>query len=244
MALISLEDLDGLDDERDVVEESEASNEMERQRLLTHWQAVGRSHHVSVPTEMTGPIQEMTRNQERQEIPFTPVSHQDKLEEELYEEKVCPGGKWACVTREEQLYEQSISNGFMKLMRFICKENSAGCNLGMTIPIVTNIHLKEDGRSFHKDVVTAYYLPSEFQADPPQPADPEVSIVFRPSFRVLARSFSGTTTEETVTWQINQLWEHLGPSRDFQRDNYMVAVFENPGLPRRRNEIWFIHRDP
>ena len=33
---------------------------------------------------------------------------------------------WACVTRREELYEQSISNAFMKLMRFICKENSAG----------------------------------------------------------------------------------------------------------------------
>lgn len=46
--------------------------------------------------------------------------------EVLYEERVCPAGYWACVTRGEKLYEQSISMGFMKLMRFICKENSAG----------------------------------------------------------------------------------------------------------------------
>lgn len=45
-----------------------------------------------------------------------------------YEERVYPAGHWACVTREEALYEQSISMGFMKLMRFICKENSAGGN--------------------------------------------------------------------------------------------------------------------
>lgn len=43
-----------------------------------------------------------------------------------YEERVCPEGFWACVTRAEDLYEQSISMGFMKLMRFICKDNSAG----------------------------------------------------------------------------------------------------------------------
>lgn len=46
--------------------------------------------------------------------------------EVLYEERVYPAGNWACVTRGEDLYEQSISMGFMKLMRFICKENSAG----------------------------------------------------------------------------------------------------------------------
>ncbi|CAL8329710.1 unnamed protein product [Merluccius merluccius] len=247
MALISLEDLDGLDDEPmadDMADESEATEEMERQRLLSHWQAVGRTHHVSVPAEMMGPIQEMTHhNQQREQIPFTPISRKDKLGEVLYEEKMCPAGKWACVKRGEKLYEQSISNAFMTLMRFICKENSTGRYLGMTIPIVNNIHMMEDGSTFENDVLTAYYLPSEFQANPPQPTDPEVSIVFRPPFRVLARTFLGTTTEETVSRQINQLWEHLGPSGDFQRDNYMVAVYENPGISHRRNEIWFLYRE-
>ncbi|CAL8334432.1 unnamed protein product [Lota lota] len=248
MALISLEDLDGLDDEQmaeATADESEAREEMERQRLLNHWQAVGRTHHVSVPTEMAGPIQEMTRqNQQREQIPFTTISCQNKLGEGLCEEKLCPGGMWACVTQGEELYEQSISNAFMKLMCFICKENSAGRYLGMTIPIVSHIHLTQDGSAFEKDVQTAYYLPSEFQANPPQPADPEVSIIYRPPFTVLARTFSGTTTEETVSHQIHQLWEHLGPSEDFQRDSYMVAVYENPGVPRHRNEIWFLHREP
>lgn len=44
----------------------------------------------------------------------------------LYEEREYPAGYWASVTQGEDLYEQSISIGFMKLMRFICKENSAG----------------------------------------------------------------------------------------------------------------------
>lgn len=244
MALISLEDLDGLDDDQmsdDITDE--ATEEVEGQRLLNHWQAVGRTHHVVVPTEMTGPIQEMTRqNQQREQIPFTPISCQ--LGDVLYEEKVCPGGRWACVRQAEKLYEQSISKAFMKLMRFICKENSAGCYLGMTIPIVNSIDMVEGSSTFEKDVLTAYYLPAEFQDNPPQPSDPEVTIVFRPPFRVLARVFSGTTTEETVSEQIIQLWEHLGPSGDFRRDHYMVAVYENPGVPRRRNEIWFIHQEP
>ncbi len=49
-----------------------------------------------------------------------------QLGEVLYEERVYPPGKWACVSKADMLYEQSISNAFMKLMRFICKENSTG----------------------------------------------------------------------------------------------------------------------
>ncbi|XP_071754890.1 heme-binding protein soul4 [Centroberyx gerrardi] len=248
MALISLEDLDGLDDEQlddDITDNPEPMDEVERENLLAHWQAVASTHRVSVPPEMTGPIQEMTRaRQQREPVPFAPISRHEKMGEVLYEERVYPAGKWACVTRGEDLYEQSISMAFMKLMRFICKENSAGRYLGMTVPIVSYINMMEDGNTFKKDVLTAFYLPAEFQADPPQPADPDISIVSRDPFRVVSRLFFGTTTEETVGQQIGLLWEILDGSDDLQRQNYMVAVYENPGVPCRRNEIWFLRRDP
>lgn len=50
MALISLEDLDGLDDEQlddDIADNPEPMDEDDR--LLTHWQAVASTHQVSVP---------------------------------------------------------------------------------------------------------------------------------------------------------------------------------------------------
>lgn len=53
--------------------------------------------------------------------------------EVLYEERVYPAGYWACVTKGEDLYEQSISMAFMQLMRFICKENSAGQALPLVL---------------------------------------------------------------------------------------------------------------
>ena len=58
------------------------------------------------------------------------------------------------------------------------------------------------------------------------------------------RTFYGTTTEETITQQINMLWEILGATDDVHRDSYMVAVYENPGVTCRRNEIWFIRQEP
>ncbi|XP_034386788.1 heme-binding protein soul4 isoform X2 [Cyclopterus lumpus] len=220
-------------------------DEEDRDRLLTHWQAVASTHHVSVPPDMTVPIQEMTRNQQQREpLPFTPVSSHEKMGEVLYEERLYPAGHWACVTKGEDLYEQSISMGFMKLMRFICKENSAGRYLGMTVPVVTNVHMMEDGNTFQKCVQTAYFLPAEFQTNPPQPSDSDVTIVHREPIRVIARTFFGTTTEETLTRQISLLWEILGATNDLRRDEYLVAAYENPGIPRRRNEIWFVRRNP
>ena len=72
----------------------------------------------------------------------------------------------------------------------------------MTIPIVNIIHLTQDGSAFEKDVVTAYYLPSEFQANPPEAADPEVSIVFRPPFPVLARSVPSLRLHKAQHWEV------------------------------------------
>ncbi|XP_028262627.1 heme-binding protein soul4 [Parambassis ranga] len=247
MALISLEDLEGLDDEQlddDITDNPEPMDEDERDRLLAHWQAVASTHQVSVPPEMTGPIQEMTRNsQQREPLPFASISRHEKMGEVLYEERLYPAGNWACVTRREDLYEQSISMGFMKLMRFICKENSAGRYLGMTVPVISNVHMMEDGNTFEKDVETAFFLPAEFQSSPPQSYDPDITIVYREPVRIIARTFFGTTTEETVGRQIHLLWEILGIRDDLRRDQYVVAVYENPGVSRRRNEIWFIHRD-
>ncbi|XP_039241467.1 heme-binding protein 1-like isoform X3 [Pipra filicauda] len=108
-------------------------------------------------------------------------------EEAAYEERRYPAGKWACVTKGEPMYEQSISMSFMKLMRYICKENSVGCYLGMTVPVLNEIHLTKDETELEREVVTAYYLPGEFQQNPPVPMDPEIHITERAPLRVITR---------------------------------------------------------
>lgn len=52
MALISLDDLEGLDEEQlddDITDDPQPMDEEERGRLLSHWQAVASTHQVSVP---------------------------------------------------------------------------------------------------------------------------------------------------------------------------------------------------
>ncbi|XP_028294021.1 heme-binding protein soul4 [Gouania willdenowi] len=244
MALISLEDLDGLDEDQlddDITHNPEPMDEEDSDRLLTHWQAVGRTHHVSVPPEMTGPIQEMTRNrQQREPLPYALISRHEKMGEVRYEERVYPAGYWACVSRSEGLYEQSISNGFMNLMRFICKENSSGVYLGMTVPVLSDVKIASDGVSFLKEVETCFFLPAALQSCPPHSPQSDVAIVHRQPIRIVASTFYGTTTEETIGRQIGLMWEQVGPDAALRTDRYIVAVYENPGIPQRRNELWFL----
>lgn len=64
---------------------------------------------------------------------------------------------------------------------------SPGHYLGMTVPVVNGITMQEDGRGFESEVLTAYYLPAEFQANPPESPDPDIAIVHRDSVRVITR---------------------------------------------------------
>lgn len=58
----------------------------------------------------------------------------------------------------------------------------------MTVPVISNVHMMEDGSTFEKDVETAFFLPAEFQSSPPQSYDPDVTIVYREPVRIIARS--------------------------------------------------------
>nr|XP_005508875.1 heme-binding protein 1 [Columba livia] len=246
MARITLEDLDGLGEEAAGGEAGKKKNgddDEERGRLFTYWEAVASTHRVSLPRDMAGPIVQMTRHsQAREPVPYVTLAQHEKCEEAAYEERRYPAGKWACVTKGEPMYEQSISMSFMKLMRYICKENSVGCYLGMTVPVLNEIHLTKEGTELEREVVTAYYLPGEFQQNPPVPTDPEIHITERASLRVITRVFYGMTTEETILREISHFWELLGSTDTVLRETYIVAAYENPSIPQRRNEIWFICR--
>nr|XP_025974298.1 heme-binding protein 1-like [Dromaius novaehollandiae] len=246
MARITLEDLDGLGEEEEAEEEEEEGDEEgegARSQLFAHWEAVASTHRVSLPRDMAGPIAQMTRHGRlREPVPYVTLARLDKCEEAAYEERQYPAGKWACVTKGEPMYEQSISMSFMKLMRYICKENSVGCYLGMTIPVLNEIHLTKEGTELAREVLTAFYLPGAFQQNPPVPMDPEIHITERAPLRVITRVFYGMTTEETILREISLFWELLGSTDTVLQETYIVAAYENPSIPQRRNEIWFIRR--
>lgn len=245
MSLITLEDLNQLDDElmEDAGPQEQQQEGLAQSQLFSHWEVVATAHRVSLPPDIAGPISEMSsQSHMREPIPFVPLPHDEKVQDGAYEERQYPAGKWACIRKQEPLYEQSAAYGFMKLMRYICRENSRGCYLGMTVPVLNRIQMDENGTSFVGEVSTEFYLPAEFQQDPPLPQDPEVLIIDRGSFRVISRVFYGATTEESLRRDVGQLWALVGNMDTVLRGTYLVATYENPTVPHRRNELWFIRQ--
>ncbi|XP_043930202.1 heme-binding protein 1-like [Protopterus annectens] len=253
--MITLEDLDNMPEDQgsdsaynsnsSLGNDTEQMEEQEQNRLLTYWQTVARGHQVQVPDDMAQPILQMTRNNQpqfREHVPFTLLSCKEKCGELLYEKRQYQAAKWACIKISEGQYEQSICLGFMKLMRYICEQNSLGAYLGMTVPIVTVVRTNELRTGLSLTVTVAYYLPEQFQEQPPEPYDTEIVIEDWPATVAYTRSFSGATDEETIMREINLFTELLDSPELHLNDTYIIAGYTNPAAPSRHNEIWFLYR--
>ncbi|KAM4663248.1 heme-binding protein 1-like [Discoglossus pictus] len=253
--MITLDDLDNMTDELgtdsaynsngSIEEETEPMEDGEQDRLLNYWQTVARGHQVEVPNDMAEPIQQLTRNsrtEERQQVPFQLLSRKEKCGEVLYEKRQYAKAKWACIRMQEEQYEQSICLGFMKLMRYICEQNSTGVYLGMTIPILTVVHTDEAHTELARSVTVAYYIPSHLQDQPPQPTDQDIVIEEWPPTVAFTRSFGGATNEESIMREVSLLAELLESPELCLQDTFIVAGYTNPAAAIRQNEIWFLQR--
>ncbi|XP_020343934.1 heme-binding protein soul3 [Oncorhynchus kisutch] len=252
--MITLEDLESFSEDQlsdsgtGSLEEAGEMIEDEEQQdgLLRYWQDAARGHQVEVPRDMAEPIQQITSNNngqhDREHVPFTLIARKEKCGDMLYEKRHYEKAHWACITVHEDTYEQSICYGFMKLMRYICQQNSSGSYLGMTIPILTVIRTDENHSVLSRDVTVAYYLPTEYQVQPPLPSDTEISIEEWPATIVYTRSFTGATNEVTIINEISAMAEMLDSPAMHVNDSFIVAGYTNPAVANRQNEIWFLER--
>lgn len=86
---------------------------------------------------------------------------------------------------EKQLVGFQGHNFFIALSLYMCL--FLGRHLGMTVPVVTEIHLNKEGTELLQEVITGYYLPEEFQLNPPLPMDPEIQVIERAPLQVITR---------------------------------------------------------
>ncbi|KAM8737167.1 heme-binding protein soul3 [Acanthopagrus schlegelii] len=250
--MITLEDLESFSEDQlsdsgnGSLEEEAETMEEDDGRLLHYWQDVARGHQVEVAQDMAEPIQQLTSNNHgrsnREHVPFTLLARKEKCGELLFERRQYEKGHWACIRMREDTYEQSICYGFMRIMKYICQQNSVGDYLGMTLPIVTVVRTNENQAVLSHEVTVAYFLPAEHQAQPPQPTDSEIIIEIWPTTTVYARPFSGPTNEVTIIDQISTMAELLDSTDMCLHDSFIVAGYTNPAHSQRQNEIWFLER--
>ncbi|XP_010877844.2 heme-binding protein soul3 [Esox lucius] len=251
---ITLEDLESFTEDQQsdsdtgsMEEEGQMMEDDEQQdRLLRYWQDAARGHQVEVPRDMAEPIHQLTSNDEgrhsREHVPFTLITRKEKCGDVLYEKRHYEKAYWACITVRQDTYEQSICYGFMRLMKYICQQNSSGGYLGLTIPILTIIRTDESRSILSRDVTVAYFLSTEHQAQPPLPSDTDIRLEEWPATNVYTRAFAGATNEVTIINQINIMAEVLDSLAGHVNDSFIVAGYTNPAAANRQNEIWFLER--
>lgn len=251
--MITLEDLESFDEDPQMdsghgslEDEAETTEGEQQERLLNYWQVAARGHQVQVSPDMAQPIQQLTTNNhgrsEREQVPFSLITRKEKCGDVLYEKRSYAKANWACITVREDTYEQSICYGFMRIMKYICEQNSLGEYLGMSLPIVTVVRTDESQSVISRDVTVGYYLPVNHQAQPPQPVDTDIVIEVWPAVVVYTRAFGGPTNEATIVDQIRAMAEVLDARDLCVNNSFIIAGYTNPAHINRRNEIWFLER--
>ena len=85
-----------------------------------------------------------------------------------------------------------------------------------------------------------FYLPRQFQNDPPKPTDPTVSNSKMPPMTVAVSSYSGWSDETKVIAHGSELFEQLKENGvNFDSDKFFWAGYDSPfRLIDRHNEVW------
>ncbi|CAL8313164.1 unnamed protein product [Lota lota] len=251
LGFITLEDFDSLTDENvesDMTRSevfnggTEIAEDENEDRLLNHWQNIGRGHQINVPREMAQPIQLLTNSPNREQIPFTLVARKEHGDGVLCEKRVIEKACWACITVMEDTYEKSICAGFMSIMRYICQQNTLGRYLGMTVPIVTIVRTDDALSNLSRDVQLAYFLPSHLQDHPPLPTDPEITLETWPTMVLHSRAFTGPTNEDTILHEIRAFAEILASPNLPVSNTFVLAGYTSIAATHRHNEVWFLER--
>ncbi|KAK6300241.1 hypothetical protein J4Q44_G00283390, partial [Coregonus suidteri] len=137
--------------------------------------------------------------------------------------------------------------GFMKLMKFICKENSVGRYLGMTVTIVTVSTCWRTGNGFQKDILTAYYLPAGV------PGQPALSQLTQDITILKGRLYVSSVGRSSAPQRRRQsclrstccgrCWAQRGDAS--QTPTWWTYTrHENPGVSCREERDLVIRRDP
>ena len=70
----------------------------------------------------------------------------------------------------------------------------------MSMPVVTIIHTDENQSLISRDVTVAYYLPTDHQAQPPQPTDNDILIEIWPAAVVYTRCVESNDKTPSQYW--------------------------------------------
>merc|ERR1711872_899594 len=171
-------------------------------------------------------------------------------EERSYEKRVYPPSIWACTNLTVDTAEDPLAGledwDFTEIMQSQRYKTRVPASL-MFWPLFRYISGNNAGEV---KIEMCFYLESKFQADGsesvPEPLDPAVYIVRRPTLPVFVRKFTGSAFTSAV-WQAQRdiLEQDLTNKETFNSTLYYTVMKSHPWNPphQRIDEVWFPEAD-
>lgn len=156
-----------------------------------------------------------------------------------YSVRVYGATSWVATTISGKGMEKAGNEGFMRLFRYISGENERKQKIEMTVPVLVTVTpaqgpFCEDNFTYH------FFMPEEFQDDPPKPTNPDVFLDNQAGMTVAVASYSGFSNEKKVAEHGSKLFAELEEDKQaFNDDTYFWAGYDSPfRLINRHNEVW------
>ncbi|XP_047479609.1 heme-binding protein 2-like [Penaeus chinensis] len=157
-----------------------------------------------------------------------------------YQERVYPARKWVCTEhtghRED---DDSTSNLFWNLFRYISGDNNSQQKIEMTIPVTTE-YTKGTATNTYE---MCFYIGAEHQDDPATPTEQKVTLQDRPEMTVLTRTVGGyMDDDEDWLEEARRLADIINANGETVSLSHMYWVgYDAPfKFWNRRNEVWFV----
>ncbi|QDZ21613.1 SOUL heme-binding protein [Chloropicon primus] len=155
------------------------------------------------------------------------------------EVRAYPESYWTATTVTGENMDKALSEGFMRLFRYISGENEEKQKVPMTVPVMTTV-TPGAGPFCEENFTIHFYVPKEFQDNPPKPSDPRVENVVLPPVTVAVASYPGWNDEKEVISNGKALFQALRSANiPFDAETFFTAGYDSPfRLIDRHNEVW------
>merc|ERR1712060_76545 len=139
-----------------------------------------------------------------------------------------PESYWTATTVTGKNMDSAESEAFMRLFRYISGDNERNEKIEMTVPVLASV-VPGQGPFCEENFTYHFYLPREFQQDPPKPTDDRVVNMKLPALNVAVSSYSGWSNEQAVITNGRALFETLREKNvAFNSDMFYTAGYDSP----------------
>ena len=112
----------------------------------------------------------------------------------------------------------------------------------MTAPVITKI-IPGEGPNCENTFIVSFFIPPDYQSDPPKPTNPDVFIEEFPDMTVYTKSFGGFAKDNNFIEEAKLLTDKT-KTKSIHEDFYYTAGYDSPmKLINRTNEVWFVKKD-